>query len=220
MFDFLLPYALLNPPPPDQVRTATALVVDGFIHQSEVTAMVASDAAGQFIATIRSAATIENGWSVDFHIGSYGSNYLLRGATALLGFGANIPDDAAYLNARDDIEGVSLSGTRSYVIHFAPGQTPPEHGFWSITAYDSQGLLVANPIGRYSIGSETGLAANADGSIDIFLQAAQPTSELSNWLPVPAGPFNLTLRVYWPDHSILTGSWKPPAVTVSSAALP
>jgi hypothetical protein len=51
-------------------------------------------------------------------------------------------------------------------------------------------------------------------------QAAQPTSELGNWLPVPAGSFNLTLRVYWPDQSVLTGSWKPPAVTVASAALP
>jgi hypothetical protein len=216
MFDYLLPYALLNPPPPDQIRTATGLVVDGFIHQGQVTATVAADAAGQFIAAARSMATTENGWSVNFNFGNYGSDYPQRGAAALLGFGANIPEDAVYLSARGDIKGKPLSGTSRYVIHFAPGQTPPERGFWSITAYDQQGFLVANPIARYSIGSETVLATNTDGSIDIFLQAAQPSAELSNWLPVPAGTFNLTLRVYWPDESVLTGAWQPPAVTAAS----
>jgi Protein of unknown function (DUF1214) len=100
-----------------------------------------------------------------------------------------------------------LSGVSSYVIHFAPGQTPPAHGFWSITVYDQQGRLVPNSINRGDVGSETGLVSNPDGSLDIFLQETEPSTQLSNWLPVPAGPFDLTLRVYWPDQTVLSETW-------------
>jgi Protein of unknown function (DUF1214) len=34
----------------------------------------------------------------------------------------------------------------------------------------------------------------------------------SNWLPAPEGPFNITLRMYWPKEAVLDGSWKPPAI--------
>ena len=86
--------------------------------------------------------------------------------------------------------------------------------------YDSQGHLIPNPINRSDVGSETGLAPNPDGSLDVLLQRTEPSSLQSNWLPIPAGPFNLTLRVYWPDQSVLSGAWQPPAVTVANAPLP
>ncbi|MDT0407036.1 DUF1214 domain-containing protein, partial [Streptomyces edwardsiae] len=38
----------------------------------------------------------------------------------------------------------------------------------------------------------------------------------ANWLPAPAGKFNLMLRLYWPKEappSIIDGTWKPPAIT-------
>jgi hypothetical protein len=111
-----------------------------------------------------------------------------------------------------DAVGNALDGNNRYVIHFAPGQTPPAHGFWSVTVYDQSGFLVANPIDRYTVGSETGLVPNADGSIDILLQSTPPSSLESNWLPTPAGPFNLTMRLYWPDPSALNGSWIIPPV--------
>jgi hypothetical protein len=33
-----------------------------------------------------------------------------------------------------------------------------------------------------------------------------------NWLPAPADIFSLYIRCYWPEESILNGSWEPPAV--------
>jgi hypothetical protein len=46
--------------------------------------------------------------------------------------------------------------------------------------------LVANPIGRYSIGDRTpGLRRDADGSLTIVIQHDQP-ADTSNWLPRPS----------------------------------
>jgi hypothetical protein len=32
----------------------------------------------------------------------------------------------------------------------------------------------------------------------------------SNWLPAPAGPFYMVLRLYGPEADALEGSWMPP----------
>jgi hypothetical protein len=60
------------------------------------------------------------------------------------------------------------------------------------------------------------LKENEDGSLDIYVQHGSPSAYKEvNWLPAPAGGFNITLRMYWPKDlppSILDGSWKPPAV--------
>jgi hypothetical protein len=161
--------------------------------------------------------TQQNGWSIDLATGDYGTDYLKRAAIARFGLGANIAADAVYPSATSDAAGNALIGTTSYTIHFAAGQTPPVRGFWSLTVYDQSGFLVPNPINRYSVGSETGLAANPDGSIDILLQNAAPAALQSNWLPTPAGAFNLTLRFYWPEQPILDGTYVIPPVEPAAA---
>lgn len=35
---------------------------------------------------------------------------------------------------------------------------------------------------------------------------------MANWLPAPAGPFSLTMRLYWPKAEALDGNWMPPPV--------
>jgi hypothetical protein len=56
-------------------------------------------------------------------------------------------------------------------------------------------------------------AYNADGSLDLYFQNGSPAAEKQpNWLPVPKGPFNLTMRVYAPKSEALTGKWNPPPV--------
>jgi hypothetical protein len=73
-------------------------------------------------------------------------------------------------------------------------------------------LFVENDFGRYSIGSTTdGLKKDPDGSLTIAIQKERPT-DVANWLPAPAGNFNLTMRLYGPETSVLDGSYRLPPV--------
>ena len=63
------------------------------------------------------------------------------------------------------------------------------------------------------------LKYNADGSLDIYVQATSPGPEReSNWLPTPpSGMFNLTTRIYQPKKELLDGTYKmPPATRAAS----
>ena len=99
------------------------------------------------------------------------------------------------------------------------GQLPPAEAFWSLTMYDPDFFFVPNPINRYELAQRDKLKVNADGSIDMYLQAESPGADKeANWLPAPKGKFNLVLRIYQPrpsPPSILDGSWTPPPVTVA-----
>jgi Protein of unknown function (DUF1214) len=54
---------------------------------------------------------------------------------------------------------------------------------------------------------------NADGSLDLYFQNKNPgEAKEAIWLPAPAGPFNLTMRLYGPKAEALTGKWNPPVV--------
>jgi hypothetical protein len=157
---------------------------------------------------------IENGWIVlPKQVGRYGTNYALRALVALVGFGANLPEDAIYPMARMDGRGKPLNGAQRYVLHFAKGQTPPAKAFWSLTMYNSKQAFVPNPIDRYAIGDRDRLKFNPDGSLDLYIQNESPgKNREANWLPAPKDDFNLALRIYWPKSEVLNGAWKPPAV--------
>ncbi len=164
-------------------------------------------------ATGSSGAT-ENGWTVKrTSMGSYGADYPTRALVALVGLGANLPQDAIYPMTTVDGEGKSLTGANRYVIHFDKDRIPPTNAFWSVTMYDMQRFFVPNLIDRYAIGDRDRLKFNADGSLDLFIQhdSSGPERE-SNWLPAPKGEFNLIMRLYWPKASMLDGSWKVPPV--------
>lgn len=156
----------------------------------------------------------ENGWMVPpMQLGRYGTNYALRAVIALIGFGANLPEDAIYPNAQVDGRGRKLNGAHRYALHFAKGQTPPVNAFWSLTMYNSKQAFVPNPIERYAIGDRDRLKFNPDGSLDLYLQHESPGKDReSNWLPAPKDDFNLVLRMYWPRPAALQGEWKPPPV--------
>jgi len=153
-----------------------------------------------------------NGWNIGRDtLGTYGTWYLRRAVIALGGLGANLVEDAVYPTAFVDGKGEPLTGASKYVLHFEKGKTPPADAFWSITMYDKDGFQIPNPIDRYAIGSYDKLATNADGSIDIYVQAESPGKHKeSNWLPAPRGAFQPTMRLYSPRREVLDGRWAPP----------
>ena len=54
---------------------------------------------------------------------------------------------------------------------------------------------------------------NPDGSLDLYIQTDSPgTDKEANWLPAPAGPFTMNLRLYLPQRRATDGSWTPPPV--------
>ena len=156
----------------------------------------------------------KSGWSTFIrNVGRYGTDYISRAITARLAIGANPPEDAVYTSAFADSAGQALNGSMRYRMHFDKGQLPSVRAFWSLTAYDKDGYFIANAIHRYAIGDRDPLKFNPDGSLDLYIQAQIPGAEReSNWLPSGDGPFNLTIRLYWPDEAILKGTWQPPAV--------
>lgn len=97
------------------------------------------------------------------------------------------------------------------MLHFEKGQTPPADAFWSITMYDEDGFQVPNPINRFAIGDRDKLNFNADGSLDIYVQADSPGADKeANWLPAPKSEFQPTMRIYSPRPEVLGGTWSPP----------
>nr|MBK7068976.1 DUF1214 domain-containing protein [Deltaproteobacteria bacterium] len=122
-------------------------------------------------------------------LGRYGTNYEVRGAVAMVGLGANLPVDAMYPNARVDSRGDALDGSHRYRIHFAVGALPPVNAFWSVTAYGAEEALLDTGTGRYAVGDRDALRPNADGSLDLWVQATPPMEKRApTGCPCARGP--------------------------------
>src|SRR6478736_10339001 len=163
---------------------------------------------------IPTLARVANNWSMNTDtMGVYGNYYLKRAIVTQVGLGANLPEDAIYPLNLGDESGKPLDGANSYKIHFDKANLPPVKAFWSVTLYDPEGFQVANSLNRFAVSSWMPFAYNADGSLDLYFQNKSPGEDKeANWLPAPAGPFNLTMRLYGPESQALTGKWNPPVV--------
>jgi hypothetical protein len=155
-----------------------------------------------------------NGWVTLPGCGVPGNGFLTRAACTWMFPGpVNVPDEATHWTTQVDGAGRRLSGRRSYVMHFPAGGLPPNEAFWSLTMGDASNRFVPNPLRRYSVSDRSGLAPNADGSVDVHIQTTAPVGHESNWLPAPSGRFTLWLRVYLPGRVILDGRYAVPPVT-------
>ena len=218
-----------NPPPasdaPMLAKLATMGVIPGHdFDPSKLDPAVAKELEGIVPAALARLHEKEkhfgrtvNGWHIPAsNIGAFGTDYDTRATIGLIAFGANLPEDASYPTTFVDGEGKPLIGTNRYILHFAEGLTPPVNAFWSVTMYGPESFFVENSISRYGINSWMPLKHNDDGSLDIYIQHNSPGPDKEvNWLPAPAGGFNVTMRLYWPRSqrpSILDGTWKLPPI--------
>lgn len=145
-------------------------------------------------------------------IGDFGTEYTYRTMVALVGLGANTTDVAIYPKTEVDSKGNTLTGKKTYTLHFTSFPPTVEDGFWSVTAYGDDDFLIDNPIDRYCVNDRSELKRNADGSVDVILSSTEP-EEKTNWLPVGEKGFHLFLRIYKPNWSTLN-SWQAPTINV------
>jgi hypothetical protein len=166
--------------------------------------------------------TAHNGWLVA-PVGTYGTDYSLRAIADKIGLGALPANIAIYPVAQTERAGKPLNGASTrYVAHFPASDFPvPVQAFWSLTMYEANGFFVANPLERYTLGDRSSLQYEADGSLNIYIQSEEPASEAEqdNWLPAPAGPFQMTMRLYGTEESAIpgileggAGHWTPPTI--------
>ncbi|MFD6393155.1 DUF1214 domain-containing protein [Nocardia sp. NPDC060259] len=154
-------------------------------------------------------------WTTQRNGATFGSDYLSRTAMAKANIFVNSPNETVYYYQDLDDQGIRLHGTNTYQVRFPTGQLPPVRGFWSLTVYNSRHFFHANSLDRYSLGTKNqNLTVGDDGSLTLTVGGAAPTDpkDLANWLPAPAEEFSLYLRGYWPEDTLLDGTWQPPAV--------
>ena len=169
----------------------------------------------ELVRTMKAKKAV-NGWLYWIEdAGRYGTDYEQRAMVTMIGPGMNFAEDAVYAFSEKDADGHDYDGAKHrYVVRFEPGRLPPVKGFWSLTMYDADFFFVANPLDRHCLSQRDSFVENADGSVDLYLQAESPGPGLeTNWLPAPKGKFVPMLRLYWPEDeppSILDGSWTPP----------
>jgi len=149
------------------------------------------------------------------------NNYLYRYAAARLGIFGNSGEEAIYHVYFVDSSGAPLNGAQHrYAVTFGKGKLPPAKAFWSMTMYDGETqLLVDNVLNRYLINSPMlrQLETDADGALTLAVQhVAPPPDSGSNWLPAPAGPFFLVLRLYEPSPDAIAGTWEVPPLRAMS----
>lgn len=174
----------------------------------------AEDARRRHDRAITTMARIANGWAMNTDtMGVYGDFYLKRAAVSVVGLGANQPEDAIYPIAVGDATGRPMVGERDYVQRFERGQLPPVDAFWSVTMYDHDSFQAPNPLNRFALGDRDDLHYGADGSLELYYGPTDPGGEKSaNWLPAPAGPLRIIMRLYAPRPEALDGRWNPPAI--------
>ncbi|KQR08683.1 hypothetical protein ASF78_20315 [Cellulomonas sp. Leaf334] len=155
-----------------------------------------------------------NGWYSPKNNSQFGTDYLTRTALARSNMFENAPHETKYLFTDTDVEGTQLDGSHAYTVTFAAGELPPVNGFFSVTLYNEHHFYFENDLGRYSLGTKNpDLQRGADGSLTFFVGNAKPEgAPASNWLPAPPDKFSLYIRAYWPQQTILDGTWLPPRI--------
>ena len=150
--------------------------------------------------------------------GNYGADYRVRSGVNYAGIWANTTDEVIYFVATRDSSEQTLSGSNSYVMHFAADKLPETviNAFWSVILVGVPDYrVVPNPLNRFHLNNFSPLVKEADGSLKIAI-GPKPVAGVpeANWLPSPEGkPFSLTFRTYVPKDIVKRGEWQPAPLT-------
>ena len=215
VFSELQTYVAIDPPPPwhPKLSPPAQAILDDPSSVSEET-LVAGIAEGEkrIMARNLQGTVSQNGWNTGRDAYGFGDDIVKRAAGAKFGLGGHQAIENRSYIAQNDSQGSPLNGTRPLQLRLAADNMPPCVAFWSLTAYGTDMYLVANEIDRWSISDRTpGLVYADDGSLTLYL-SAEPPGVRENWLPVPAGPYLLGMRVYEGQPEVVACEWFPPAM--------
>lgn len=137
-----------------------------------------------------------------------------RAATYTLGFTGvkRLGTAQYYLMTSKDKDGNAFDGAASYRL-VVPADAPVKQ-YWSVTVYDRETHALVKNMDKASVASTgTGVAKNADGSVDVFFGPKAPDDGEANWVPTdPARDFELLFRLYGPEKPLFEKTWKLPDV--------
>jgi hypothetical protein len=206
---------------------------------ADSSAMAKADEAGQ-----EALVNTNNGWSVvqSNLTGKFGTDYGLRMEISETGYLMLQAPYAVYPSWSNGtvarpMEGelLELGADESYIYTFSGKPPLRELGFWSLTAYDSDGFLIPNPRNVSSLGDRSNITYTSggavygadsdveqDGAFQLLIQAADvspPANWTGNWLPGPSGGGNMTslLRFFNAADELLNGTYQYPVVTKQHA---
>lgn len=121
---------------------------------------------------------------------------------AALGWGANPPSEAVYLNVTPE----KNDGT---TVHELVVGDVPVDGFWSVSVYNAEGYYEKNDLNSYTLNNITA-KKSADGKIRVRFGGCGAGAE--NCIPVVPG-WNYMVRLYRPRKEILDGGFVFPVAS-------
>lgn len=163
---------------------------------------------------------LAGGWRAAVEVqDNFNGDWLTRARVARAYIGILGSQEVLYLLAFRDSQGQVLDGTNRYQLRFAPGGLPQVDSFWSLTMYrKADYLFYDHPEQRFAIGDRTaGLTYDSEGGLTLQLSHQRP-DDISNWLPAPAEPFYLALRLYLPGEVHQNHTYTYPAIELQSEA--
>ena len=148
-------------------------------------------------------------WRTSLYTGSSEGGPYLRAHIAVHGLLALSREETVYYSAASDSEGHTLDGNCSYQLEW---RDPPTR-WWSITAYGPDDFLIPNPADRYSVSMHS-VARRADGTFAVTLSKKQVGVD---WIPLAAGRFDLTIRLYNPQAAVVADPGRVTLPTIRKA---